>query len=144
VKAVTDRAPRGFAWDFIDEIVWWALGIAGAAAAVAAIAFDDVAFALGCVVAASVDLVLVRVASGRARRGLARGEIDNAAPIIMVAGRLLAKAGLLLLSIAVPTVLGFAGTVVGVLVFDLTLALVGSIKAAARTMRPSKRGRVRP
>jgi hypothetical protein len=102
--------------------------------------FDDVAFALGCAVAAAVDAVLVRIAVSRAQKGLARGEIDNAATIIMVAVRLVAKAALLLLSVAVPTVLGFAGTVVGVLVFDLTLAFVGSVKAAARTMRRPREG----
>jgi len=137
---VSDTEPLGFSWGFIDEITWWALGISASIAAVVAIPTGDTAFALGCLVGTTIDVVLVRVASGRARTGLAQGRIDRGAALIMVPVRLAAKAGLLLASLAAPAVIGFAGTVIGVLAFDVTLALVGSIKAATRTMRHPKEG----
>jgi hypothetical protein len=59
----------------------------------------------------------------------------------MLAGRLVVKAGLLMAAIFVPQVLGFAGTVVGALTFDITLVVVGSITAASRTMRHPREGR---
>ena len=107
----------------------------------AASLLQSAAFAVGCLVAVGVDVVLVRVATHRARRELAAGRIDSVAPTVMLAGRLIVKAGLLVLAIFIPQVLGFAGTVVGVLTFDITLVVVGSIVAASRTMRHPKEGR---
>jgi hypothetical protein len=101
----------------------------------------DVTFVTGCLIGAAVDIGLVRVASHRAKREFAEGRVDATAPIVMVAGRLLVKVGLLLVAFFVPTFMSLAGTVVGVLVFDLTLAFVGSVLAASRTMHRPKEGR---
>jgi len=130
----------GFSWEFIDEIAWWSLGLGFAAAVTGTLITGDAAFAVACLAAVVLDVVLVRISSRRARAGLAEGNIDHTAAVIMLPVRLGAKALLLLLTFAVPQVLDFAGAVVGVLVFDLTLAFVGSIKAASRTMRQSKQG----
>lgn len=131
----------GFSWDFIDEMSLWSLVIGGSIAVIGGIALQSVPFALGCLVAVGVDIVLVRVATHRARHELAAGRIDSVAPTLMVAGRLIVKAGLLVLALLIPQVLGFAGTVVGALTFDITLVVVGSIVAASRTMRHPKEGR---
>lgn len=130
----------GFSWDFIDEIAWWAFGLGAASALIGAFVTEDPAFAVGCLIAVALDVALVRVSSRLARDGLAQGQISHAASLIMVPGRLSAKAVLLILALAFPEVLSFAGTVVGVLAFDLTLAFVGSIKAASRMIRQSRQG----
>jgi hypothetical protein len=131
----------GFSWDFLDEMTVWAVWIAAGVALVGGVMLQSVSFAVGCLVAAGIDVALVRVAAHRARREMAGGRIDAAAPTVMLAGRLVAKALLLTLALFVPYILGFAGTVAGALVFDLTLVIVGSVIAAARTMRRPKEGR---
>ncbi len=68
-------------------------------------------------------------------------ESTAVAPTVMLAGRLIVKAGLLVIAIFVPADLAFTGTVVGALTFDITLVVVGSIIAASRTMRHTKEGR---
>jgi hypothetical protein len=142
VEHVTDdQQVFGFSWHFIDELSWWALGIALVISAVVFVPTGDTAFVVGCLVGAAVDVGMVRLASHRGRRELEAGRIDSVAPMVMVAGRLVAKLGLLLIAFTFPAFMSLAGTVVGILVFDLTLALVGSVLAASRTMRRPKEGR---
>jgi hypothetical protein len=131
----------GFSWDFIDEIGWWSLGIGVVLAVVGGYLLGSSAFAVGCLVAVGTDVVLVRIATRRGRRALAEGSGDAVAPTLMLAGRLLVKTALLVVALFVPQDLAFAGTIVGVLTFDVTLALVGSVLAASRTMRHPKEGR---
>jgi len=134
-------AVYGFSWGFLDEISWWALGI-GVVIAVAGSAWTGTAaFAVGCLLGVGTDVALVRFASARASRELEAGRIDNVATTLMVAGRLLIKVTLLVVSLLVPTVMSFAGTVAGVLTFDVTLAFVGGALAVSRTMRRPKEGR---
>ena len=132
---MADEATFGFTWRFLDEMSWWALGIAGAVAIGGALYTRQLSFAVDCLLAIVIDVLLVRVASHRARRGLEEGRIDTAAPLVMVGGRFLVKGGLLLLAISFPHVLSFAGTVVGVLAYDVTLSFVGSVVAATRVWR---------
>jgi hypothetical protein len=131
----------GFSWDFLDEMTVWSLVIGASIAVVGGVLLGSVAFAAGCLLALGVDVALVRVSTHRARAELAEGRVDSVAPMVMLAGRLVAKALLLVLAIFVPQYLGFTGTVVGALTFDITLVVVGSITAASRTMRHSKEGR---
>jgi len=130
----------GFSWSFIDEVSWWSLGIAFVIAAAVFLATGDTAFVVGCLGGAAVDIGLVRLSSHRAKRELADGRIDGVAPMVMVAGRLFVKTGLLLIAIFFPMIMSLAGTITGVLVFDVTLAVVGSVLAASRTMRRPKEG----
>jgi hypothetical protein len=136
---VPDEATFGFTWSFLDEMSWWALGIATAVAIGGAFYTRQVSFAVGCLVSVVIDVLLVRVSSRRARIGLEHGRIDTAAPLVMVGGRLLVKAGLLVLALSIPRVMSFAGTVVGVLAYDVTLSFVGSIVAATRVWRAGGR-----
>jgi hypothetical protein len=138
---VTDERILGFSWSFIDELSWWTVGIALAVSGVAFFYAGDTAFVVGCLVGVAVDVGLVRLASIRGRRELEAGRIDAVAPMIMVPGRLMAKVGLLMVAFFFPTFMSLAGTVVGVLLFDLTLAVVGSVLAASRTMRRPREGR---
>jgi len=131
----------GFSWDFLDEMTVWSLVIGCSIALIGGVLLNSTAFAVGCLVALGIDLALVRTATHRARRELAEGRVDAVAPTVMLAGRLVVKTGLLVAAIFMPQRLGFAGTVVGALTFDLTLVVVGSIVAASRTMRQPKEGR---
>ena len=101
----------------------------------AGLMLSSAAFAAGCLITVSLDVTLVRVATHRAHRELARGHIDDLAPTLMLGGRLLAKGVLLAASVFVPDVLGFAGTLAGAVAFDITLFVAGSIVAAARMLR---------
>lgn len=131
----------GFSWDFLDEMAAWSLGIGCTIAVVGGLLLGSVAFAAGCLVAVGIDVALVRMATHRARRELDEGRIDALAPTVMLAGRLVVKAGLFAVALFVPRVLGFTGTVAGALTFDITLVVVGSVIAASRVMRHPKEGR---
>lgn len=131
----------GFSWEFLDEMTVWALVLGCVVAVGGGVVMGSVTFTAGCVIALGIDVALVRTATHRGQRELADGRVDSVAPMVMLAGRLIVKAGLLVLAILVPGALGFAGTVVGALTFDITLLVVGSIVAASRTMRHPKEGR---
>jgi len=131
----------GFSWDFLDEMTVWALAIGVLIALVGGGVLHSFAFSLGCLLTVGADVILVRAATARARRELAAGRIDPVAPTVMLAGRLIVKAGLLVVSVFVPRIMGFVGTVAGALTFDLTLVVVGSIVAGSQMMRHPKEGR---
>jgi small-conductance mechanosensitive channel len=130
-----------FSWGFLTEISWWSIAIALVLSFVATVVTGQLAFALGCLLAASVDFAFVRATTTSARREIERGQVGATKSSILFVARLGAKAGLLGLSVLFPHVIGFAGTVVGVLAFDLTLAVVGSVIAATRVLRGSRMGR---
>jgi hypothetical protein len=130
----------GFEWSFLDEISRWALGVAVLASAIGSVYTRGAAFAVACMTATIVDLALVELSVRRARRELEAGRIDTVAPIVMLAGRLIVKAGVLVLALLVNNAVVFQGAVVGVLVFDVTLAFGGSAIAISRGVRPREGG----
>ena len=130
-----------FSWGFLEEVSWWSLGIAVVISMVATIVTRQAAFALGCMLAASLDVVFIRAIASSARREIEAGRPGAGSAPMLFVGRLSAKAGILVLAVLLPHILSFAGTVVGVLDFDITLAVVGSAIAATRVMRGSKLGR---
>jgi hypothetical protein len=131
----------GFSWSFLEELSWWSLGIAAAASVIATIVTREAAFAVACMLAASIDVAFVRGIAAGARKEIEAGRPGNGFSSVLFAVRLLAKAGLLVLAVLFPQVFSFAGMVVGVLAFDLTLAVVGSLIAATRLIRGSRQGR---
>jgi hypothetical protein len=128
------QSSLGFSWDFLDEMTVWSLIIGFAIAFIGGFVLQSVAFGVGCVIAVCIDVALVRSATHRARTGLAEGRVDASAPMIMLAGRAVAKAILLVVAMFAPGLHVFSGTVFGALTFDVTLIVVGSIVAASRTM----------
>ena len=134
-------ATHGFEWGFLDEVSRWSLGVGIVAAGVGAYLTRDIAFAVGCLIAIGLDVGLVAIACRRARHELDTGHIDAIAPIIVLGGRFLVKAGLLTTALVLPRVLSFAGTAVGAVTFDITLAFVGSILAIARGFHAPRMGR---
>jgi len=131
---------RGFEWGFLDVVSRWSLGVGVLAAGIGTYLTRDTAFAIGCLIAIVIDVGLVSIACRRGKGELELGRIDAIAPIIMLGGRFLVKAGLMTLALAIPRLLSFPGTVVGALTFDITLAFVGSILALARGSRAPRIG----
>jgi len=138
---LSDKPAYDFTWAFLEEVSWWSLGIAAAISVAVWIATRQGAFALGCMLAASLDVAFVRAIATGARREIEEGRPDAGQSSMLFVARLMAKAGLLVLAVLLPQVLGFVGTIAGVLTFDLSLAVVGSLIAATRMMRGSRLGR---
>jgi len=138
---VTRTQVFGFEWGFLDEIARWALGVGILASAAGVVYTHDAAFAVACMIATALDVVLVAVSVRRARHGLEVGHIDPVAPLVMLAGRLVVKAGLLLVAMLTHNAAAFWGAVAGVMVFDVTLAFGGSVIAISRGMQTPREGR---
>jgi hypothetical protein len=138
---VAEELAYEFSWDFLEVISRWSLGIAAVVSAVMWVVTGQPTFAIGCMLAASIDFAFVRAIASSARTDIREGRPGARTASVLFVVRLAAKVGLLLLAALYPQVLGFAGTVVGVLCYDLTLAFVGSLIAASRLMRGSRIGR---
>jgi uncharacterized membrane protein YdfJ with MMPL/SSD domain len=135
VSAVARAQVFGFEWGFLDEICRWALAVAVLIAVVGVWVTQQPVFAVAVLVVAGVDVAMIMASSRRARRELDAGRIDAVAPIVMLAGRLIVKAGLLVAWLLYGGSAGFAGAVAGAVVFDVTLALIGSGIAVVRGLR---------
>ncbi len=130
-----------FSWSFLEEISWWSLGAAAAISVAATAITRHTDFALACMLAASIDFAFIRAIAGTARREIDEGELGATKSSMLFVTRLMVKAVLLGLAVLFPQVLSFVGMAVGVLAFDLSLALVGSLLAGTRLMRSSRMGR---
>jgi hypothetical protein len=130
-----------FSWGFLEEISWWSLGIAAVVSVAATAITRHTDFALACMLAASIDFAFIRVIAGTARREIDEGELGATKSSMLFVVRLMVKAVLLGLAVLFPQVFSFVGMVVGVLAFDLSLAVVGSLLAGTRLMRSSRMGR---
>jgi hypothetical protein len=130
-----------FSWGFLEEISWWSLGIAAVVSVAATVITRHTDFALACMLAASIDFAFIRVIAGTARREIAEGDLGATKSSLLFVVRLMVKAVLLGLAVLFPQVFSFVGMVVGVLAFDLSLAVVGSLLAGTRLMRSSRMGR---
>jgi hypothetical protein len=130
-----------FSWGFLEEISWWSFGIALALSIAATVVTRELTFAFGCMLAAVIDVAFIRAIAASAKREIADGRPAAGLSSVLFVARLIVKGLLLGLAMMVPQVFGFVGTVVGVLVFDLSLAVVGSFLAATRLMSSSRMGR---
>jgi hypothetical protein len=130
-----------FSWGFLEEVSWWSMGIAAVVSVAATVITRHTDFALACMLAASIDFAFIRAIAGTARREIDAGELGATKSSMLFVVRLMVKAVLLGLAVLFPQVLSFVGMVVGVLAFDLSLAVVGSLLAGTRLMRSSRMGR---
>jgi hypothetical protein len=117
------------------------MGIAAVVSVAATVITRHTDFALACMLAASIDFAFIRAIAGTARREIDAGELGATKSSMLFVVRLMVKAVLLGLAVLFPQVLSFVGMVVGVLAFDLSLAVVGSLLAGTRLMRSSRMGR---
>jgi hypothetical protein len=138
---VAPRPTLDFSWGFLEEVSWWSMGIAAVVSVAATVITRHTDFALACMLAASIDFAFIRAIAGTARREIDAGELGATKSSMLFVVRLMVKAVLLGLAVLFPQVLSFVGMVVGVLAFDLSLAVVGSLLAGTRLMRSSRMGR---
>jgi hypothetical protein len=136
-----DTDAVGFSWGFLRAMSAWTMRLASIAAVVGLIVTRDPAFALGCLVGAGADVLLVRRSSASAERALAENSVAPYSTALLLAGRVVLKAALLGVALLVPQVLDFWGTAIGVLAYDVTLAVVGSILVVKQGMRDVSEGR---
>lgn len=125
-----------YSWDFVAEIAGWAKYVA-AAVALAGTAFTrDPRFLVSAMLGAIVDIVTLERIAARGKAALRGAESGNVS-LNDVAGymgiRVASKALLLVAALVLPFLLDFWGMVVGVLVVDATIFLVGTWVAATRT-----------
>ena len=126
-------APRTdlFSWRLFDDVAWWAVGLAAAAAVVGGVVTHGWAFPLTCLAVCGVDVAIVHVAARRGGTALDDGELDTGA-FILFGGRLVFKALVLVAALLVPSVVSFWGAVVGAVAYDTMLAVAGSVISATR------------
>jgi hypothetical protein len=121
---------------FLRDVAAWSARVAMAAAVVGAVFTRDWRFPLSVGIGAAVDIGVLELAIRRgeaaAESGLARESLVASG---LVASRLLIKGLLLVVSVLLPALLNVWGMIVGVLVFDVTVMTVGSVKAAVRVSR---------
>jgi hypothetical protein len=121
---------------FLREMGAWAMRLAVAAAVVGAAFTRDWRFPVSLAIGATVDIATLELA---VKRAVAAGTTGLAAEShvtpVLVAGRLLVKGLLLLAAVLLPAFLNLLGMVIGVLILDVTIMTVGSVKAAASIQR---------
>lgn len=131
-------APRPvFAWELLDRIADWSLRLAALVALGGLLFSGDSAFALGCLAGAIATEWVVRIA---VRKGAEGGGYDLAPTMVLVVGRLVAVTAVLGAAFLMPTVLAPIGAIVGIVTFDLTLALGGSFIAIRRGFGGAREG----
>lgn len=123
-------------WGFLRAIAWAAVALAMAVLVGGALLGRGWGFALTFGFAFAVDLGISALVVHDARIHLACGGTGIAWRLsALVGARLALKAVLLAAAAFMPGVLDFIGMVLGVLLVDTTILVVGSIIAAARTIR---------
>lgn len=137
-----DRRPTvGFSWPFLDEVAGWSIGIASFVAIGSVVVTRGLFFALGCLAASVIDVVMVHIAVQSAIRAVEQERPEAFSGALLLGGRLLVKGALLGLALLVPSVVAFIGTAVGALAFDITLASVGSVLAVRQGFSRFSEGR---
>lgn len=121
---------------FVHEVGLWSLWLAPFVALGGSLVTGSYRFAIAFAVGAAFDigtlLLIVHFASADAMSTPADAA-RKAGPLIGV--RLAVKALLLAAAVALPALLDLWGMFVGVLMVDLTLMSVGSVKAVSQTFR---------
>jgi hypothetical protein len=128
-----------FTWSFLGTIIAWSV-LFGVAVVIAAVLLGaSTSFLLSFLVAAAIDVGSLWFMSYEGHKRVEEGTTPHAYIGGMTAGRVLGKAFLLLLAALVPAV-DFLGVVIGVLLVDTTILIVGSIASAWKVMRDDKTG----
>jgi 4-hydroxybenzoate polyprenyltransferase len=128
-----------FTWSFLGTIISWSV-LFGLVVVIVAVFLDaSVNFLLSFLLAAAIDVGSLWFMSREGHKRVEEGTPTTTYIGGMTAGRVLGKAFLLLLAALVPA-LDFLGVVVGVLLVDTTILVVGSIASAWKVMRDDETG----
>ena len=117
-------------WSFLRAIVAWAILVAGAIAVTSCVVACDPRFTVTFLIAAAFDVATLAWILRLARTFL-EGETDTSLHLFsLLSTRLLAKGLLLGAAAMFPDYLDFLAMVLGVLLVDTTIMIVGSVAAA--------------
>lgn len=132
-------APAGFSWPFLDSMAKWTLAIGIVAAVVGGYFLSSPLFAAAVLAGVLADVAIVRTTVHRGERAQANGTVGPGIASLFVGVRLLIKAGILVVAFLAGNAPEFWGAVLGVVLFDTVLLVVGSIKAASTMFATKER-----
>lgn len=136
-----DVSVSRFDLSFLTQVARVALVVAVLAAAIGYAIGGDAGFGIACIVVAAADISLVFAAVWRAQRALDAELADPVPSVLMVAGRLVVKGGLLVIAALLHRDAVFWGAVTGAVSFEVTLAVAGSVMAVSRVRKHTVEGR---
>jgi len=127
---VTTTHYRVFSLEFLHDMVHWSIYMALCVGVVGVLLTSSWSFVLSFALGAAVDVGILKLAVARGER-LSGGDADAGmqAASVLMALRLLVKALLVLAAVMLPAFLDVWGMALGVLVVDVTIFTVGSVKA---------------
>ena len=136
-----DGMPAGsgapaYPFELLRDTARWSVPVAAAIAIAGTVVTRDIRFGASCAIGAAFDIgTLAWMLRPRAGE-VPFGAVASRRLPLWIAGRLLAKALLLVGAVTLPAYLDLWGMGAGVLSVDLTLATAGSAMAAWRMFRP--------
>lgn len=123
-------------WSFLKAIVLWSIMVAAAVAIGSCFVICDPRFTFTFLFAAAFDVGTLAIVMRDARSYMENGVPQAGQRVAAVLGtRLALKAVLLALAGFVPTIFSFLGMVLGVLLVDTTVLIIGSAVAVWRMPR---------
>ena len=128
-----------FTWSFLTTIISWSVLFGVVVLGVAIALGASTSFILSFLVAAVIDVGSLWIMSRQGHKSVEAGRSAQAYIGGMTAGRVLGKA-ILLLAAALISAVDFLGVVIGVLLVDTTILVVGSIASAWKVMRDDRTG----
>jgi len=116
---------------FLGDVSRWSFWVAPVLAAVGMIITRDARWGAACLIGAAYDVLTMRFAAAHAPSGETANTLDNKFVTTML-GRMVGKAVLVVIAVALPGLLNPWGMAVGVLTVEITMMTVGAIVAAFR------------
>lgn len=128
-----------FTWSFLGAIISWSLVFGVVILGTAILLGASTGFILSFLAAAAIDVGSLWIMSQQGHKSVEAGHSPQGYIGGMTVGRVLGKAILLLAAALIPAV-DFLGAVIGVLLVDTTILIVGSIASAWKVMRDDQTG----
>jgi hypothetical protein len=130
------RPPDVTSLRFLRDLTSWSLAAAAAVALAGGMLTRDWRFVVSCALGAAFDIGSLELLLRRTSLRTAEDTVESSrVAAVVVAERLVVKALLLAAAVAFSDHLSLWGMLAGVLVFDATLMVVGSAKAASAMWR---------
>jgi hypothetical protein len=127
----------GFSWRFLEEMSTWTLGFGLLIAIAGGFILGNPLFLAAVLAGVLADVAIVRTTAHRGMRDETEHVVNPALAGLFVGVRLVVKAAILVIGYLAPNPEVFWGAVIGVVLFDTVLLIVGSVRAAS-SMREAK------
>jgi hypothetical protein len=129
----------GFSWPFLEEMSNWTLGVGVVAALVGGVITRDPLFVAAVLAGVLADVAIVRTTVHKGLAAEASRSISPSIAGLFVGLRLAVKALILVVAYFSGDRQLFWGAVIGVVLFDTVLLVVGSIRAASTMFEAKER-----